>query len=87
MKEQHVRAAGGDVFDLRNRLSVLHACHMGHHTGSAWQKIAQSQLRPENVEFARELLGDGAQDYLDRHYPKEPVPRVLRSLADETPAI
>lgn len=79
---RHVRARGGDVWDLRNRLNVLHACHMAHHQGGDWQKIDQTMLRPEHLEFARELLGDDAQAYLDKHYPRLPIPR----LADEARA-
>lgn len=66
---RHVRQRGGDVWDLRNRLSLGDDCHLNHHHGGARQKIPQSALRPENVEFARELLGVDAQDYLDKHYP------------------
>lgn len=66
--KSHVRKRGGDVWDLRNRLSVFHDHHMAHHHGSDAQKIPLSALRQENVEFARELLGDRADDYLARHY-------------------
>lgn len=75
VREQDVRRLGGDVWDLRNRLNVLHDCHMAHHQGATWQKIPQTVLRAENVLFARELLGERAQEYLDRHYPKLPVTR------------
>lgn len=66
---RHVRAKGGNVWDLRNRLTLAHDCHLNHHHGGDRQRIPQSALRPENVEFVRELLGEDAQAYLDRHYP------------------
>ena len=72
---RHVRAAGGDVWDLRNRLGVLHACHMAHHSGGLDQRFDQTMLRQENIDFAYELLGDRAQEYLDKHYPRTPVSR------------
>lgn len=84
--EQDVRKEGGDPWDIRNMLPVLHYCHLNHHQGSAWQKIAQSQLLPANLEFARDLLGDRAQDYLDRHYPRLPVRRNTSALAATTAA-
>lgn len=72
VSRQHVRKRGGDEWDLRNRLSLRPACHMAHHAG---RKIDQSKLRPENVAFARELLGEAAQEYLDRHYSQAPSER------------
>lgn len=66
---RHVRKHGGDVWDLRNRLSVAPACHLAHHESSGRHRIALSVLRPENVQFAVGLLGEeAAREYLDRHY-------------------
>lgn len=67
--KRHVVQRGGDPWDLRNRLSLLPDHHLGHHESSGRHRIPQSVLRPENLAFARELLGDDAQAYLDRHYP------------------
>lgn len=68
VRAQDVRKAGGNVWDLRNRLSVCTECHLNHHHGSHRQRIAFEELMPENVEFARELFGDDTLAYFARHY-------------------
>lgn len=66
--KSHVRKLGGDVWDLRNRLSVFHDHHMAHHHGGEQQRLRLAVLRPENLVFARELLGERAEEYLAKHY-------------------
>lgn len=64
--EQHVRAANGDVYDQRNGLTLCHKCHSGHHQGN--HRLTASLLTVENREFAYELLGEAAADYVSRYY-------------------
>lgn len=68
VEKRHVKARGGDIWDLRNQLSVCPDCHLNHHQGGEDRRIPLSALRPENVAFATELLGDAAGDYLARYY-------------------
>lgn len=70
--KRHVAAKGGDVWDLRNRLSLDPACHLAHHESSGRHRVSRAALRPDNIAFARELLGEAADEYLDRHYPSTP---------------
>lgn len=65
--EQHVRRAGGDPFDPDDSLTVCFSCHMAHHHGVD-RRIRVSQLRPENLAFARALFGEYADDYIARYY-------------------
>lgn len=69
--EQHVRRAGGDVYDPRNGLTLCGVCHATHHGQLDRGKVALSVLRDENYDFAFELLGPAAYDYLRRHYSGE----------------
>lgn len=68
--EQHVRAAGGDPWDLRNALALGYyacRCHRDHH--HAVRRIPLSCVPPEAIAFAVELLGVAAADsYLARYY-------------------
>jgi hypothetical protein len=68
--EQHVRALGGDPYDLRNAIQLGYyacACHREHH--AAVRRLPRAILPPEAVEFATELLGAGpAEAYLSRYY-------------------
>lgn len=67
--EQEVRRRGGDVLDARNALALCDRCHEEHHSGApAARRIPLAALRPENLKFARRLLGDYAGDYLAAHY-------------------
>lgn len=69
--EQHVRALGGDPYDLRNSLLIgagyVCRCHREHH--GACRRIPRCRLSAAAVEFAVELLGpEGGEDYLERYY-------------------
>jgi transcription initiation factor TFIIIB Brf1 subunit/transcription initiation factor TFIIB len=66
VKQQHLDDYGGDPADPRNALALCHVHHERHH--KAKRRIRLSELRPENLEFARELLGDYADDYIAREY-------------------
>lgn len=72
---QHVEEAGGDVWDPRNALALCRRCHAAHHRRA--RPLAIDCLRPENIEFARELLGvRRAEGYLRRRYTApEDLPR------------
>src|SRR5262245_58235791 len=73
---QHtLRRAGREdlLWDTRNALPLCpmrgwfgKRCHERHTSTS--QKVPLSALRPSHWEFAREALGDFAEDYLRRHY-------------------
>lgn len=75
--EQNVRRAGGNPWDPRDSLTTCIRCHCGHHHGSG---ITLMLLRDENFDFAFELLGAAAYDYLRRHYTGDD-PRLERHLA------
>lgn len=63
---QHVRGAGGDVWDPRNSLTLCYDCHARHHGGD---RIPLSALPDSVFEFAVELLGTGpTYNYLRRRY-------------------
>lgn len=63
---QHVRDAGGDVWDPRNSLTLCYDCHAKHHGGD---RIPLSALHDSVFEFAVELLGtEPAYNYLRRRY-------------------
>ena len=68
--EQRVRAAGGDACDPRDSLTTCIRCHCGHHHGLRG-RIPLTLLREENLDFAFDLLGTAAYDYLKRHYVGE----------------
>lgn len=74
--EQHVRAKGGNAFDPRDSLTLCFQCHMAHHHG-ADNRIPVSKLRPENLEFACDLLGVTARDYFVRYYDVDVLIDVL----------
>lgn len=63
---QHVENAGADLWDERNALGVCELCHTRHH--KARRRIRGSELRADNLEFARELFAEYAEDYLARYY-------------------
>jgi 5-methylcytosine-specific restriction endonuclease McrA len=66
--QQHIRQAGGDVWDPRNAMRVCTPCHDAHHNRS--RPIPLSAVPTEALQFAHELLGhDGADAYFDRYYP------------------
>ncbi len=64
--EQEVRRRRGPLHDPRNALGLCDPCHTGHH---GQHPLPLRTLPLEAVEFARELLGDHASDYLKRRYP------------------
>lgn len=76
---QNVRRAGGDPWDPRDSLTTCIRCHCGHHHGTKG-RIALTLLRDENLDFAFELLGAAAYDYLRRHYAGDD-PRLEERLA------
>jgi hypothetical protein len=64
--EQEVRRHGGDVRDPRNLVPVTFACHGAHHGRS---RPLPLRVLPDAVfEFAAELMGPAAYDYLGRYY-------------------
>lgn len=65
--EQHVRKRGGNAFDPDDSLTLCWDCHAKHHH-SADDRLHVRVFRPENVVFARALLGDYARDYFVRFY-------------------
>jgi hypothetical protein len=67
--EQHVKKAGGDIWDTRNRLWIgrLCRCHARHHNGV--RRIPLTMVPAAAREFAAELLGpDVAELYWRRYY-------------------
>lgn len=62
--EQH--CPEGTKSDTRNCLRLCPDCHANHH-GRA-RPILLTQLRDANYEFAFEVLGDAAYDYLRTRY-------------------
>jgi 5-methylcytosine-specific restriction endonuclease McrA len=63
---QHVRAEGGDCWDPRNAMNLCNSCHSSHHRRG--RLIALWMLPASALEFAGELYGPGAYDYLRRRY-------------------
>lgn len=65
--EQHVRAEGGDVWDLANSILLHPRCHSQHH--SAARRIPLAQVPDSALAFAVDLLGeDAAALYFVRRY-------------------
>lgn len=71
VRAQDVRKFGGDVWDLRNRMSVCTECHLNHHHGSYRQRLTSTILTFDNLLFMRELLGDQASEYIAKHYRRD----------------
>lgn len=66
---QHVEREGGDLKDGRNLVWVCFSCHGAHHGRS---KPFELQRLPDSCfEFAGELMGPAAFDYLRRRYSGE----------------
>lgn len=64
--QQHVRRVGGDLGDPRNFMRIESDAHERHHNRS---RVLQLEALPDAAfEFARELLGSAAYDYLRRRY-------------------
>jgi integrase len=66
---QHVTRHGGDLRDPRNLVPVAFTCHGGHHSGAA--RLRLSRLPDAVFDFAAELMGAAAYDYLRRRYAGE----------------
>lgn len=67
--EQHVRAAGGDPWDLRNAMDVgaFCRCHANHH--SAVERIPMRLVPDAAADFAMDLFGFArAAVYFARYY-------------------
>lgn len=63
---QEVRRRGGAIWDPRNALTLGAYCHAQHHAHV--QPIPLVYLPDAALEFAFELLGPAAFDYLGRRY-------------------
>lgn len=79
---QECRRRGAPEWDPRNVLRVcivpITGCHYRHHDGTQGTPITTAKLTDDNIEFAFEVLGVYAVDYLRRHYDdSEPDPRLL----------
>lgn len=59
----------GRKYDATDGLPLCRQHHWTHHYGN--EKLPAKALLPENLEFAREVLGPAADDYLARHYAAE----------------
>lgn len=75
VKEQHVRrpptgGPAGDPWDMRNAmlLGFEHVCDCHERHTNKSKLIPLSKVSPATVSFARDLLGDYAEDYLRREY-------------------
>lgn len=67
--EQEVLRRGFPKYDIRNCLRLCQRCHFNHHYGPPEKRLPLSALRPSNVTYAREVLGDDFYiDYLTRRY-------------------
>lgn len=64
------------LWDVRNALPLCAiggrggGCHERHENAS--RRVPFTALKPENLEFAADVLGDYADSYLDRRYPGRP---------------
>lgn len=56
----------GRKWDLANMLPVCDLCHEAHHNGL--RRIDRGDLTEANLQFANDVLGAGAGDYLRRRY-------------------
>jgi hypothetical protein len=63
---QHIRGVGGDVDDPRAVMPLCFSCHGDHH--ARCRVLPRSCLPAAAVEFAHEVLGAWADDYLARRY-------------------
>lgn len=78
---QRLRDLGLPEWDTRNALRLFpdaHTLGSGHHSGSPRrQKVRTRSLLDCNIEYAVEVLGAAAGDYLRRHYDNsDPDPRL-----------
>lgn len=63
---QHVRRAGGSAWARDNALRLCDDCHNGHHNRS--RPVRATALTQANIDYAFDLLGQAAYDYLRRRY-------------------
>lgn len=63
---QHVKRAGGDLWDPDNALVLCVSHHLAHHQRR--EPLPTAALRPENLAFALALLGEAAEGYFARYY-------------------
>lgn len=82
IEQQWLKGEGLPVDDRRNALRLNPDVHANHTTGAA--KVPQRCLTDANIEYAFEVMGVRATDYLARKYGGTD-PRVERAsqLADE----
>lgn len=72
--EQHLRDRGLPRYDARNSLRLCRDHHFGHH---GTKKLPTTVLTQVNIDYAAEVLGDFAYDYITRRYDySDPDPRV-----------
>lgn len=75
VSQQELKDRGLPLWDVRNALPLCpigmllagSQCHERHENAS--KRITFRKLRPENIAYAYEVLGDYADDYLKRRYP------------------
>lgn len=68
--KQHI-PEGHDKNDARDGVPLCHQHHWMHHYGGFNGKLPLGALLPENLEFAREVLGESAEDYIAKHYASD----------------
>lgn len=66
--EQELDNRGLPKFDRRNLMALCVDCHLGHHNGPPENQIPVSLLSDGNLEYAFEMLGPYAYDYVLKHY-------------------
>lgn len=66
VEKRWLKANGFPLWDRRNALR-LHPDVHGAHT-SRMKKIPMSALREENIDYAFEIMGDRAMNYLPENY-------------------
>lgn len=71
---QHLRRSGGDEWDPRNGFTLCPSCHTSHHRRG--RVLPVSCLPDAALEFAQEVFGGYAADYLRRYYVDDGDPRL-----------
>lgn len=68
--EQELSRRGAALWDTRNALPLCFHCHNEHHKPGVRSdmRVPLGSLRPENINYAAEVLGDYAMDYLHKRY-------------------
>lgn len=57
---------GDALYDTRNALRLHRHCHFQFHNGRV--EIPLSKLKDEMIEYAQQIMGQRAYDYLKRYY-------------------